>query len=69
MARLRYYRLLIIGFLLVLAGVAVPFLTIIKVIPSNLFVLFASYMGSVIGVALALIWSAGFVRDHRDRDN
>lgn len=68
MSRLRYYRLLLIGFLLVLAGVAVPFLTITGVIPSNLFILFVSYGGSVVGVMLAIIWSAGYVRDHRDRD-
>jgi hypothetical protein len=68
MSRLRYYRLLIIGFLLVVAGVVVPFLTIMGTIPSNLFILFASYSGSVVGVALALIWSAGFVRERRDHD-
>jgi heme/copper-type cytochrome/quinol oxidase subunit 4 len=68
MSRLRYYRLLIIGFLLVVAGVVIPFLTIMGTIPSNLFILFASYAGSVVGVALALIWSAGFVRERRDHD-
>jgi hypothetical protein len=66
--KLRYYRLLFIAFLLVLAGVVVPFLTIMGAIPSNLFILFASYLGSVIGVALALIWSAGYVRERRNRD-
>lgn len=68
MSRFAYYRLLIIGFLLVLAGVIVPFLSVIRVMPPNLFVLFASYAGSVIGVALALIWAAGYVRERKDRD-
>ena len=68
MSALRFYRLLIIGFLLVLVGVVVPFLTITKILPPNMFILIASYAGSVVGVALALIWSAGYVRERRDGD-
>jgi|GEM_PF-2234286 cytochrome c biogenesis protein CcdA len=68
MSFLRHYRLLIIGFLLVIGGILVPFLTITNVLPSNLFLLIGSYAGSVIGVALALIWSSGYVREHRNND-
>jgi cytochrome c biogenesis protein CcdA len=68
MSALRSYRLLIIGFLLVLAGVAVPFLTITKILPPNMFILIASYAGSVVGVALAMLWAASYVRERRDGD-
>jgi hypothetical protein len=68
MARLRYYRLLIIGFLLVLGGVVIPFLTMIDVIQPNFIILFGSYAGSLIGIVLGLVWSAGYVQDTRSRD-
>ncbi|MFO7585019.1 MAG: hypothetical protein R6W69_09840 [Anaerolineales bacterium] len=68
MARLRYYRLLIIGFLLVLGGVVVPFLTMIDVIPANFVLLFGSYAGSIVGIVLGLVWSAGYVHEVRSRD-
>ena len=68
MARLRYYRLLIIGFLLVLGGVVVPFLTMIDVIPANFVLLFSSYAGSIVGIVLGLVWSAGYVQEVRSRD-
>ena len=69
MARFRQYRLLFIGFLLVLGGVIVPFLTMAKVLEPSFLVLFASYAGSVIGVILAIIWSAGYMREYRNRDH
>lgn len=68
MTRLRYYRLLIIGFFLVLGGVLVPFLTTLGILPSNFLLLFGSYLGSVVGIALGLIWSAGYVQDMRSRN-
>jgi hypothetical protein len=68
MSWFRNNRTLLIGFLLVLAGVVIPFITIMGLIPSNMFVLFASYAGSVVGVVLALLWAAGFVRDRRQND-
>jgi cytochrome c biogenesis protein CcdA len=68
MAHLRYYRLLIIGFLLVLGGVVIPFLTIIGVLPENFLLLLGSYAGSIAGIVLGLVWSAGYVRDVRSRD-
>jgi hypothetical protein len=69
MSILRNYRLLIIGFLLVFGGVAVPFLTMAKVLQPSFLLLFASYTGSVVGVILAIIWSAGYMREYRNRDN
>ena len=68
MNRFRPSSLLIVGFVLVLSGVVIPFLTITKAIPSNLFVLFASYIASLIGIILGLLWAAGYVREHRNRE-
>jgi cytochrome c biogenesis protein CcdA len=68
MSRFRPSAFLVVGFALVFSGVAIPFLTITKAIPANFFVLFASYLASLIGVILGLLWAAGYVREHRNRE-
>jgi hypothetical protein len=68
MAGFRHYRLLIIGFFLVLGGVLVPFFTMLGILPASFILLFGSYIGSVVGIALGLIWVAGYLQDIRSRN-
>jgi hypothetical protein len=65
MSSLRPIELIIVGFFLSLFGCAVPFLTVVKVIPPSFFLLFLSYAASFIGVLLGLIGAATYVRGSR----
>jgi heme/copper-type cytochrome/quinol oxidase subunit 2 len=47
--------LLLIGFILVVFGWIVPFLTTAQIIPSNLILLFISFFASVAGLFLGVI--------------
>jgi hypothetical protein len=67
MRELRLWQILALGFVLVLLGFALPFLMVVKVIPSNLFLSFISYGASVIGLFLGLIGAAMYVRTYRKR--
>jgi hypothetical protein len=65
MMRIHPKALIAIGFILVLFGFLVPFLTIIGVIGANLPLNFASYTASVIGLLLGLVgaaWHSRFTR-------
>lgn len=65
MMRIHPRALIAIGFVLVLFGLLVPFLTIIGVIDANLALNFASYTASVIGLLLGLVGAAWYSRFHR----
>ncbi len=54
--------LMMVGFLLVLIGFLVPFLTVIKIIEANLFLLLASYGASVAGLFLGVVGAAYYTR-------
>ena len=47
--------LIIVGFLLALTGVVLPFLMVIHLIPSTFFLNFFSYGASLVGVFLGII--------------
>ena len=62
---LRSYRILVIGFLMVLAGVILPFLMVLKILESTFFLNFFSYAISTLGLFLGIIGTALYVRENR----
>ncbi len=57
-----------IGFLCVLMGVVLPFLMVMQVLESTLFLNFFSFIISLIGIIIGVIGSAYYVRiNRRDR--
>lgn len=57
-----------IGFLCVLMGVVLPFLMVMQVVESTLFLNFFSFIISLIGIIIGVIGSAYYVRiNRRDR--
>jgi len=67
MSRLQLWQILALGFVLVLIGFALPFLMVVRIIPSSLILSFISYAASVIGLFLGLIGAALYVRTYRKR--
>ena len=59
-------RLLFIAFLMVLAGAVLPFLMVIKVVPSTFLLNFIAYGVSIGGLFLGVIGTAQYV-GKRDR--
>ena len=62
MIRLQPWKIIVIGFLLVLLGFLIPLLMVINVIEANLFLSFLSHGASVAGLFLGLIGAASYVR-------
>jgi hypothetical protein len=62
MIRLQPWKIILIGFLLVLLGFLVPFLMVIDIIEANLLLSFLSHGASVAGLFLGLIGAASYVR-------
>jgi len=62
---LRSYRILVIGFFMVLAGVILPFLMVLRILESTFFLNFFSYTISTLGVFLGIIGAAMYVRENR----
>jgi len=56
------WGLILIGFLLAMAGVILPFLMVIQLIPSTFFLNFLSYGISLVGMFLGIIGAALYVR-------
>ena len=59
------WKLILIGFVLVLFGFVMPFLMVMKVVESSFILNFLSYGASVLGLFLGLIGAALYVRTHR----
>jgi hypothetical protein len=59
------WKLILIGFVLVLFGFVAPFLMVMRVVPSSFALNFLSYGASVVGLFLGLIGAALYVRTHR----
>jgi hypothetical protein len=59
------WKLIVIGFVLVLLGFVLPFLMVVRVLESTIFLNFLSYGASVGGLLLGLIGAAMYVRIHR----
>lgn len=67
MKKLLTNRLIVLGFLCVLAGAVVPFLIIIRVLPSTLFLNFFAFTVSTVGIFLGVIGTAMHVGDEQRR--
>ena len=62
MKRLPPWKIIALGFILVLLGFLVPMLMIIQVIEASLFLSFASHAASVAGLFLGIIGAASYSR-------
>jgi hypothetical protein len=63
--RIPPWGLILIGFLLALTGVILPFLMVIHIIPSSFFLNFFSYGASLLGLMLGIIGASLYVRGSR----
>ncbi len=59
------WNLILIGFLLSVLGVLLPFLMVIQIVPSTFFLNFFSFIASVTGLILGIIGAALYVRSRR----
>jgi len=59
----------VIGFFLVLLGAVLPFLIILGIIESTLFINFVAFVVSVVGVFLGVIGVATYVGEERREDD
>jgi vacuolar-type H+-ATPase subunit I/STV1 len=59
--------MILFGFALVLLGAFLPFLMVMRIIPSTFFLNFFSYGVSIVGLFLGLIGSALFVSYNRKK--
>ncbi len=66
--RLTPVQMILIGFVLVVLGVVLPFLMVLHIIESTFFLNFFSYGASLAGIFLGLIGSASYVRERRRKD-
>jgi hypothetical protein len=62
---MRPWKLILVGLLLSLMGVALPFLMVIHVIPSTFFLNFFSFAASMTGLILGIIGASRFVRENQ----
>jgi hypothetical protein len=65
MLRIPPWGLILIGFLLVLAGMVLPFLMVMGLVPSTFFLNFFSYGASFTGLILGVIGASLYVRGSR----
>lgn len=64
---MRAWKLILLGFLLCLSGVVLPFLMVIRVLESTFFLNFLSYTASILGLFLGIIGAAYYVRENRQK--
>ncbi len=57
--------LILIGFLLSVLGLALPFLMLIHIIPSTFFLDFFTFVAMLLGLILGILGAAQYVRQHR----
>jgi cytochrome b subunit of formate dehydrogenase len=62
---MRPWTLILIGFLLSVSGVVLPFLMVLHTIPSTFFLNFFSYLASFTGLVLGVVGASLHVRTHR----
>ncbi len=65
MIRVPPWGLILIGLVLVVIGVAVPFLMVIRVVPSTFFLNFFSYGASLTGLFLGIIGASQYMGRNR----
>jgi len=59
------WSLILIGFLLSVLGVVLPFLMVMHTIPSTFFLNFFSYLSSFSGLILGITGASMYVQKHR----
>lgn len=62
---MRPWQLILIGFLLSLAGWVLPFLMVIHVLTSTFFLNFFAYTISLLGFILGVIGASRYIKEHR----
>jgi hypothetical protein len=67
MIRIEPWKIIVIGFFLVLLGFVLPLLMVIKVVEASLFLSFLSHGASVAGLFLGLIGAASYTRSSRNK--
>jgi len=65
MSGMQPWKIIVIGFFLVLFGFVAPFLMVMRIVESSLILNFLSYGASMVGLFLGLIGAALYVRSHR----
>jgi uncharacterized membrane protein len=68
MRTIRGEYLILIGFILVLLGAILPFLMIMKILESTIFLNFFSYIVSVVGLFLGIVGSAYVISNRRSKN-
>ena len=64
---MRPWQLILLGFILSMMGVIVPFLMVIQILPSTFFLNFFSYTASMIGLFLGIIGASRYVKENRKK--
>lgn len=62
---MRPWTLIVIGLILSLLGTVLPFLMVIHLIPSTLFLDFFSVMSMIVGLAIGLGGATQYVQHHK----
>ena len=68
MRTIRGEYLILTGFVMVLLGAILPFLMVMKILTSTMFLNFFSYTVSVAGLFMGLVGCAFFVRYHKKKN-
>ena len=61
------WSLILIGLILSLLGVVLPFLMVVQAIPSTFFLNFFSFVASMSGLFLGIIGASRYVQGHRKK--
>lgn len=64
----RPVTLMVLGFLLMLLGVVLPFVMVLHLVEASFFLVFVSFIGSMGGMFLGMIGAATYVHEYRDRN-
>jgi hypothetical protein len=65
---MRFNRLIIIGFILVVIGAVLPFLIVLRILPSTFLLNILAYATSTIGIFLGVIGVAMYVGESRRKN-
>lgn len=65
MRSLRPVEMILIGFVLVLAGAILPFLMVLQVLQSTFLLNFFSYGASIVGLFIGILGASSLIRETR----
>ena len=63
----KYLLYILIGFILVMLGAVLPFLMVLQIIESTLFLNFFAYGASIMGLFLGFIGASQYAREKRGK--